>query len=147
MRYAKVATGNSYAHIPLNVNEPDLSPWTEPTLSILQAAYDKAVADGTLEIIEEVIEPPSLVDWQGFLNACDVPALGGNGVFQALVAINYAIAMDAYQLILRLNDGQGSTLEIRTLNFLYAMVVPGLSSELTEALQEALTEFNIPIQI
>lgn len=126
-----------------------------PTRQSIQNAWNGLSPEQQQALIDQAIveantppPPPIPVpDWQGFLDSCDVTELGGNGVFQALVGINYAIAMDAYQLILRLKDGQRSPLEVRTLNFLYAMLTPGLSPELTESLQQSLTEFNIPIVI
>jgi hypothetical protein len=85
--------------------------------------------------------------WQSFINACDVPEVGGNGVFAALLGINYAIAMDSYQLMLRFVSGQAGALELRTLNYLYGLLTPALAPATLTALQTAIANNNIPLSI
>ena len=97
--------------------------------------------------VYSIPKAPPVALWQDFLDACDVPEVGGNGVFQALLAINYPAAMDAYQLILRQINTARKPQEIRTLSFLYSLLVPALSDELKAELQRCLNTFNIPIEI
>jgi hypothetical protein len=131
---------NGFSHI---INQEEINNLPEPQKSFFEAAYQA----GLYETVYEDSIPESLLNWQGFLDACDVPELGGNGVFQALLGINFPLAMDSYQIMLRLLSGLGASQEIRTLNFLYSILVSQLSSELVNKLQEAITKNNIPINI
>jgi hypothetical protein len=93
----------------------------------------------------EEIAPQPTPDWQGFLNANDVPPIG-NGIFEELLAINLSLALDIYQLLLRLKDNQ-AILEIRTVNYLYGLLTPALPPDRLQLLKDTIVDNNIPIVI
>jgi hypothetical protein len=123
-----------------------------PTDSLIDAAWDSlSLPEKQTELaaIQAQLDfvPEPAVNWQQFLDACDLPAVGGNGVFSAMLQINFPLSMDAYQLMLRLKSGQGGDQEVRTLNFLYSLVVNALPVDLKDSLLEAIQDNNIPLSL
>jgi hypothetical protein len=120
----------------------DVNSYQEPTKSIVLAAIDRL----EFRIIEDSI-PLETIDWQGFLNSCDLPEKGGNGVFNELLKINFSLAMDAYFLTLRFKSGLAGEEELRTLSFIYSQFIPALSPTVTDSLRAAIEANNIPLAI
>lgn len=117
-----------------------------------QDAIDYAVANNfqvrSIEMPSIVIE--SRPNWQGFLNAMDVPPIG-NGLFAlGLLTPEYKNEFwHLYQMILRLIDmnalADNSVPEWRTFNFLYAQAVGVYSPEQRQLVEYLLAANNIPI--
>jgi hypothetical protein len=80
------------------------------------------------------------------LNACDLTDVGGNGIFAELLGINSSLALDIYQLLLRLKDNQ-AILEFRTVNYLYGLLTPALPPDRLQLLKDTIITNNIPIVI
>lgn len=118
---------------------PDYSVFTEPTRTLLMESSSPFIA------VETVSD--TFPNWQGFLDSNDTIVRGGNGVFDALLATDYAVAMDAYQLILRLKDGAGGALEIRTLQMLLNLLTPSLTSTQLQQLKDSVASNFIPVGI
>lgn len=128
---------------------PDFSGFTPPTLGVLQKAWDER--DGEPEIIPDpvpIVEPVP-PDWQGFMDRLDLPEAkpNGTGLYAAMWLINSSIAGDAHQMCIRFKDGSGSVDDFRFLNFLYLQLVPEMTPEQVAALNQAIADFDIPIQI
>jgi hypothetical protein len=97
--------------------------------------------------LNEPPQPTSVPNWQGFLDDCDLPETGGNGVFNELLKINFSLAMDAYFLTLRFKSGLAGEEELRTLGFIYSQFIPSLSPTVTDSLRAAIEANNIPLAI
>lgn len=144
MKYIILSSPGSNTQIQLDSeNNPIWDYFSEPTLSILQLAYEEQ--KDNLQVFELVLEPIEVTpDWQGFINACDAVELGGNGLFQKLLVINFDLSMHIYNLLLRLKDNN-SELEIRTVNFLYSQILPLLEEKDKTDLAATGVAHNIPI--
>jgi len=131
--------------------KPDLSSFQEPTKSILQAAFDT----GNYEVVpvpEPVIEPIT-PNWQGFLDAMDVPELGGNGLFQIGIGSSnpsvQIVFATLYTILLRLTDKQSqadnSVPEWRTFQYFYLAAIGVYTTEQAVLVNAALDANGIPI--
>jgi hypothetical protein len=116
----------------------------EPKKTIFRTEIAK-LSTVDLGEIEIPLPPQPVPDWQGFLNACDLPETGGNGVFNELLKINFSLAMDAYFLTLRFKSGLAGEEELRTLGFIYSQFIPSLSPVVTDSLRAAIEANNIPL--
>jgi hypothetical protein len=90
-----------------------------------------------------------VLDYQKFMDQLDRdPATPGTpGIFDALIQADAALALTSYQLCLRGIDGTIGQREIRTLNFIYAQLSAGFSTELAAALNAAIEDNGILIQL
>lgn len=79
---------NSITAVPWRNNAPDFAGIAEPTLSILQAAWQAFVASGDeLVVIPDPMPTPPQPDWDGLLNAI----LGGDlfAIYSRLTTANF----------------------------------------------------------
>ncbi len=140
---------NAVTPVPWVNGGPNFSGFTDPTLSVLQQAW--AEREGEPEVIPdpEVIEPEIRPDWQGFMDRLDRPQAkpGGTGLFDELLSINPLFALSSLERCLDFKNGLGSDSELRTLEFLYSLLLPGMNAGQIVTLNTAISDFNIPIQI
>lgn len=143
---------NATTPVPWNNGNPIFNSFSEPTRSALEGAWNGFVASG-LEVIPdpEPVTPEVNPNWQGFLNRLDLPYPGnegGTGLFQYyLLQIDRASAWQAYNMVREFIKGQGGIEEIRTLSFLYSGFAAVLPQEQRGILQQAIDDFNIPVEL
>lgn len=110
-----------------------------------------AIANGLSEpvMIEEEAEVETETpqpDWQGFMDALDLPPTG-NGLFQAMLEANSLLALHSYQLCLSFLKGMGTEKEARTLTWLYGILCSSLQEQQQQMLSNAIAQFHIPVDI
>jgi hypothetical protein len=128
--------------LPWVSHAPDFTGITEPTLSVLKAAYE--ASKDNVEIIPDTgsVSAAHGSDWEGFKNHLDT-----SGIYQQMLGADFSLATDAFQAISFILGGIEVTDNIRQLNIFYSVLRQEASPELVKALGEAIARFNIPIQV
>jgi hypothetical protein len=157
---ALIDTGNCFALLPVASFAPLTLDWDsieyKPTRNAIKGAWDAWVLTESPDLSHEspnyFFRPrPDLVevipiapDWQGFMDAIDLPPTG-NGLFAQLLALDAISAWQAYNMSLAFVKGTAGSAELRALQFIYGQFMAVLPTELRTALQAAISSFNIPI--
>jgi hypothetical protein len=130
--------------VPWTNNVPDFTGITEPTLSVLRAAYE--ASKGNIVIIPdteaETVSLEPMPDWDGFKNHLD-----NNGIYQQMLEVDFSLATNAFQAISFILGGIEIEDNIRQINLFYQVFAQQSSPELMKALSGAVARFNIPIQL
>jgi hypothetical protein len=123
-------------------NAPDFTGITEPTLSVLKAAYEGS-KDNIVVIPDETpITPATTPDWEGFKSHLD-----NNGIYEQMLTVDFSVATDAFQAISFILGGIEVADNIRQINIFYQVFVQKSPPELIKAFSDAIAKFNIPIQV
>jgi len=131
----------------------DLSLLSKPYRTTVENALKAWLAAGNILPVPEPVIPPITPNWQGFLDAMDVPELGGNGLFQlGFGSSNPSVQIvfaTLYNVLLRLTDrrsqANNSVPEWRTFQFLYGAAIQIYTTEQVALVNAALTANNISI--
>jgi len=148
-----ITADNITTWIPAKNGLPDFSGLSEPYRTSAEDDYRVWIADGNVLPVPEPVIPPITPNWQGFLDAMDVPELGGNGLFQiGFGSSNPSVQIvfaTLYTVLLRLNDKQSqadnSVPEWRTFQFLYLAAIGVYTDEQAVLVNAALDKNDIPI--
>ena len=127
--------------IPWLNNAPDFTGITEPTLSVLRAAYE-ASKDNVVVIADPALPQILQPDWEGFKNHLDT-----NVINEQMLTVNISVATDAFQAISFILGGIEVVDNIRQINIFYQVFVQKSPPELVAALSDAIARFNIPIEL
>jgi hypothetical protein len=126
--------------IPWLKNAPDFTGITEPTLSVLKAVYESS-KDNVVVVadpVPQILQP----DWEGFKAHLD-----STGIYEQMLEADFSLATDAFQAISFILGGIDAEDNIRQINIFYQVFAQKSPPELVTALNEAITRFNIPIQL
>ena len=133
---------NAITPVPWVNNAPDFTGFTEPTLSVLQDAY-QANINNIVIIPDPITEPPSppQPDWDGFMADCD-------DVFAAGLNANYLVFTQIFNMLLALK-AKGSDFEKspewRNFAFKYQIGKASLTPEQIAQVESAMANNNIPV--
>lgn len=129
-----------YTPLAWDGDRPDFSGITEPSLSILQSAFD--AGSYTLQEESEPVEPEPLPDWNKFIELMD-----GQGLFDIGYRVDFPVFSQLFNMVLRMRDAAlpltESYVEWRNFKDCYAIGSVVYSPEQLAQVQMALVDANI----
>jgi len=137
-----IESENALTALPWVNNAPDFAGITEPTLSVLKAAYERDKNDVVIIPDDTPMSPATTPDWEGFKAHLD-----STGIYEQMLAVDFSVATDAFQAISFIMGGIEVVDNIRQINIFYQVFVQKSPAELVKTLNESIARFNIPIKI
>lgn len=136
---SKITINTEGAATPISLNASGTPIWSgisEPTLSILQSAYNR----GDYTVLPDPEPPEPVAEWQGFMDE-----LHATGLFETMRQLDEPKAWTSYQVATRFLDGNAGEKDLLPLEFLYGEFLKLLSQTEQETLVTAIDKYHIPL--
>lgn len=137
-----IQTANANTLASLVNGLPDLSDFTEPTLSILQTAFD--AGNYTIVGEPESMEPEQRPNWNAFMIEMDA-----RGLFMVGLTANFAVFTQIFNMLLAMRDKQSlpneECIEWRNFKLMYGLGRAAFSGNQLAEIEAAMTAANIPL--
>lgn len=136
-----IATQGSNVALPFDGVSPDYEGISEPTLSILQSAFNNG--DYTLLEEPEIVEPEPLPDWNKFIELMD-----GQGLFDIGYRAAFPVFSQLFNMVLRMRDAAlpltDNYVEWRNFKACYSIGVVVYEPVQLAQVELALLDANVP---